>query len=346
MKKVLHIIVGLNAGGAEMLLVDLVRNSKHLFYSEVIILGDYFDLLDRVESAGVKVHQFNIDKSIIGFRKGLKSLAKILNNQDFDVVHTHMYHGLMLATWYHIFYRKINIAFTPNNVSFKSRYRDLFVRLMKSKRKADILFGESMIKNIYRDDYKIITNAINTRKFDLDENKYDELTFIQVGRLEPQKNHLHFLDIIREVKEQRKNFRVCIIGKGELETPIKNKIEKLGIGDVVEMWGYRTDIAEICNRAHVFIMPSLWEGLPVSMLEAGASGLLVFCTPVGSIPDYITEDTGVLSSIEEFSNNMIKIIDDYDELKVKGDNLKKKIFEDFDISSIAQKHLELYKEIS
>ena len=64
MKKVLHVIVGLNAGGAEMLLSELVSNSRDLFYSEVVVLGKYLDLLAHFEADGVKIHQLELNKSV------------------------------------------------------------------------------------------------------------------------------------------------------------------------------------------------------------------------------------------------------------------------------------------
>jgi len=92
-------------------------------------------------------------------------------------------------------------------------------------------------------------------------------------------------------------------------------------------------------------MPSLWEGFPISILEAGASALPVLSTPVGSIPSFLTEECGYLSEIEAFPEKMVEIMADYNKAKIKGEELRKKIQENFSIESVVLKHEKLYKSL-
>lgn len=94
-----------------------------------------------------------------------------------------------------------------------------------------------------------------------------------VGRFFPQKNHTFLVDIFAEVYKQNKNAVLLLVGGGELETEIKGKVEELNLTEAVKFLGVRSDIHRLMQAFDVFILPSLFEGFPVTMVEAQAAGL-------------------------------------------------------------------------
>ena len=94
-----------------------------------------------------------------------------------------------------------------------------------------------------------------------------------VGRFFPQKNHTFLIDIFAKVYQQNKNAVLLLVGGGELETEIKEKVEELNLTEAVKFLGVRSDIHRIMQAFDVFILPSLFEGFPVTMVEAQAAGL-------------------------------------------------------------------------
>ena len=120
----------------------------------------------------------------------------------------------------------------------------------------------------------------------------DQLVVIHTGRLTLQKNPPMLLAIFKEIVKQKPD-AVCLwVGTGELEGQYRYLIHLAGQEDRIRMMGVRSDISQLLQAADVFLFPSLWEGLPVSVIEAQASGLP--CV----IADTISKEVAVSSLVE------------------------------------------------
>ena len=148
-------------------------------------------------------------------------------------------------------------------------------------------------------------NAIDTNKFiynkDIRRQKRKELNienkFVvgHVGRFHPQKNHDFIIDIFKELNEKRKNSVLLLVGDGELRQSIENKVKELNLLDKVIFTGVRDDIPELLQSMDVFVFPSLYEGLPVTLIEAQATGLPCI------VSDTITHEAIISSNIQSVS---------------------------------------------
>lgn len=130
----------------------------------------------------------------------------------------------------------------------------------------------------------ILPNAINLKKYEFDENSREkirqefgasqEMALLgSVGRLSVEKNQRFIVEIFKEYHEKNPQSMLILVGDGALRGQIENEISKLGLKDSVILTGKRTDVGAILSGLDVFIMPSVFEGTPVSAIEARASGL-------------------------------------------------------------------------
>lgn len=166
----------------------------------------------------------------------------------------------------------------------KKIYHDSTVRVACSNEAAEHIFGS----NVRHDSITIIPNAIDTQLYKVN-NEFgkevkcefgitNEKVFIQVGNFYAVKNHSFTLDVFHALDNTFENWRLLIVGTGELEDEIKQKAEKLGLSRKIVFTGYRTDVYKLLQAADCLIMPSLWEGFPISTIEAQAAGLAVICS--------------------------------------------------------------------
>ncbi|MBN1230668.1 MAG: glycosyltransferase family 4 protein [Anaerolineales bacterium] len=123
---------------------------------------------------------------------------------------------------------------------------------------------------------------------------------INVARFTRQKGHTYLLDAIPEILNENPNTIFAFAGEGPYKNEIEEKARSLGINDFIRFLGNRKDIPRLLNAADIFVMPSLWEGLPMALLEAMAVGLPVVVTAVEGVKDMIeTNVNGIMIPIQD-----------------------------------------------
>ena len=156
---------------------------------------------------------------------------------------------------------------------------------------ADFLFScsrESAIwlyggKNANSDKCYIINNSIDTSKYEFNSSVRDKIrneleisnkiVIGQVGRIEKMKNHYYSLRVLKECLKYDERFILLIVGDGSLKQDVEQSIIDLNLKNNVIMIGNRKDVNELMQAMDIFVMPSLFEGLPLALVEAQASGL-------------------------------------------------------------------------
>jgi glycosyltransferase involved in cell wall biosynthesis len=119
----------------------------------------------------------------------------------------------------------------------------------------------------------------------------DDVVFGFAGRMAPEKNHRVLIEAFALLRRKRSNVRLRLLGGGVLEPKLKEQVRNLGLEDVVEFCGFSHDVARFLGSLDVYVLPSDFEGLPLSLLEAIASGLPVVATAVDGVPG-IVQNTG------------------------------------------------------
>lgn len=144
----------------------------------------------------------------------------------------------------------------------------------------EFLFGKECVAS---GEVTIIPNAIELERFSYNSSVReqaraelgvgDDIVIGHVGRFMPQKNHSFLIDVMAAVLKRHHNARLVLVGVGQLQGEIREKVNSLGIEGQVMFLGLRSDVDRLVQAMDVFVMPSLFEGLPVSVVEAQASGL-------------------------------------------------------------------------
>ncbi|MDO5349826.1 MAG: glycosyltransferase family 1 protein [Lachnospiraceae bacterium] len=155
---------------------------------------------------------------------------------------------------------------------------------------------------------KVVPNAVEVEKFTVQEEIRhkirvflevdDKIVFGHVGRFHFQKNHLFLIDVFNEIQKLMDNAIMILIGSGEEEPVVKQRVSEYGLEQSVKFLGTRKDTNELYQAMDAFLLPSLFEGLPVVMVEAQASGLPCF------VADNITKESDISGNVRFYSLSM------------------------------------------
>lgn len=289
--RVLHVVVNMNRGGAETLIMNLYRNidrSKVQFdfltYREGI-----FD--SEIKELGGTIHRIPYINEVGHFRY-IKSLNQFFSkNNDYTIVHSHLNRmsGFVLraAKKNGIRYCISHSHNTGGEGGILAKgykwYSGLFIPFNSdyafacSKAAAKWLFGRKA------NEATLLNNGIEPEMFlyqpDVRRMKRKELgisdQFVigHVGRFTKQKNHKFLVEIFAGFVKRNPNSILLLCGNGILQNDIEKRVKELNIQDKVKFLGVRSDIHQLLQAFDLFLFPSLHEGLPVTLIEAQASGI-------------------------------------------------------------------------
>ena len=186
----------------------------------------------------------------------------------------------------------------------------------------------------------LVHNAIDYDKYKFDMNVREEyreklnlegkLVFGNIGRFHFQKNQLRLLEIFKKISERKENTVLLLIGDGEEKNKIEDKIKELKLEDNVKLLGIRDDVEKILQCMDAIIFPSLFEGLPLVLVEAQANGLPIFASDTIT-KEIVIGDNVTQISLEKNNEYWAKIIlnskfgrcDNYERIQEEGYDIKK-----------------------
>lgn len=169
------------------------------------------------------------------------------------------------------------------------------VRLAPSDLAAEFMFGKGKTVHLLHNGVDLNFfryDAEGRRKIREEFSLEDKLVVGHVGRFHKQKNHRYLLEVFAKIRALREDAVLLLVGTGELEQPIRDRIQELGIGEAVIFAGQRFDIPQLLSAMDVFVFPSLYEGMPNTVIEAQATGLP--CV----IADTITREANITALVQ------------------------------------------------
>lgn len=362
--KIMYIIDSLKVGGAEMLLLAMVRAYAEAHEVSVVYFT-HGPLYEDVEALGVKVHRI----STMGIKdpRVLPRLVSLMNQEKPDVVHTHLsksdFGGIMAATLANV---PARVSSIHNVDPWREKwYLNAFMRQWMASCHMMIAVTEDVRKYViettrYPEDKLVtIANGIDTKRFDpntvqaLDKTEWgieaDSLTVGMIGRLEEQKGHHILLKTAAIVTKTVPNARFVIVGDGPLRANLEKQRDDLGLQGKVVFTGILRDIPGVLATLDVVTFSSLWEGLPVALLEAMSMAKPMVSTAVGGIPDVIVEgENGMLVPKENpqaLADKLTQVLQDKALADKLGTAARQTIEERYSSDSMHQQILELYQSI-
>lgn len=249
--------------------------------------------------------------SIKRFKDHMTACQKIIAEGKYDIIHDNI---LILSTGLMYYAQKmgipVRILHSHNSelgaTSWKKIRNRLFLPLLVrqatdyfacSDLAADCMFGKK--------EYTFIPNVVDGTKLQFKQKIRDavrqnfdasnKIVLITVGRLAEQKNPFYAIDVVNELKKNNKDIEYWWVGDGPLENKIKEYIKATHAGSYIHLLGRRTDVSELYQGADVFFLPSFYEGLPVTGVEAQATGLPCF------VSDTITQQFIYTDLVKTFS---------------------------------------------
>lgn len=253
----------------------------------------YYD--DEIIMRGGIIH--HITPKSKGILKNFNSIRKIVRKNHYECVLRTSQHSLsaleLLAAWLGGAKTRVFRSSNSNTTSgsaIQMLTHKVFgfmprcfanVKIAPSTEAAQFMFGKACVK---KGKAKIIHNGIDLSVYNYNEenrgNIRQELgisddTFIlgHVGRFNQQKNHRFLLEVFKEVCQKNKNSVLLLVGKGELEKDIRKRAEELEISNNIIFTGVRSDVPALLSAMDIFVFPSLYEGMPNTVIEAQATGL-------------------------------------------------------------------------
>lgn len=289
--RILNIVPNMRAAGIETFIMNVYRNiDREKVQFDFLVHNmkrEFFD--DEIEKLGGKIYRctYKDDKDIFKYIKDLNMFFK--KHKEYKIVHGHMQSMMPL----YLLIAKINnipvrIAHAHNGSyekSIKGFILHVFSRFSKCFSTNNWACSEIAGKYLFgKKPFEVIYNGIDIKKFEFNgevrEQKRKELNidddiFVigHIGRFELQKNHEFIINLFNELNKENKKTILILIGEGKLENKIKEKVKKLNLEKAVFFLGVRNDVNELYNAFDCFILPSIYEGLPVVGIEAQIANL-------------------------------------------------------------------------
>lgn len=299
--KVLHVFGFFDKGGAESMAMNLYRNiDRTKVEFDFVVHGNRVGANEE-EALSLGAKFFRVPeytgKNHFQYKQAWNDIFQ--KHPEYKIMHSHVRSTASIYFKIAHKYGVKTIAHSHNTSSgsgISAVVKDFFQRGIRkqadefigcSKEAGEWLFGEG-ISN--QENFHVLNNAIDAETFAYNpiirKKKRQELSIENkkvighVGRFHEQKNHEFLIDIFDSVHKKNPDTLLVLVGEGDSERKktMEKKVERLGLQDVVYFLGLRSDIPELLQAFDLFLMPSLFEGLPVALIETQAAGLPAIVT--------------------------------------------------------------------
>jgi len=329
MIKILQVIGGLRIGGAETVAMNILRNAdcdEYLFHYLVFgnTIGEYES---EVTSLGGKVIHMKSPSS--SYKNFYKNLTELIHNEKYDAVHCHTLFSsglvMKIAAKNNVKVRITHSHSIKNSVStslirvlYEKMARKLIIKYSThlfacSDAAGDMLFGNE----VYINKGVMINNGVDTNKHKYDQISRNEIRsrhsvgnkilIGHVGHMIEVKNQMFLIDIFEELIRINSDYCMVLIGDGEDREKIFEKAKSMNLHNNIIFTGNISEVDLYLNAMDVFVFPSLYEGLPLALVEAQTNGLP--CIISDTIPtDVKLTDLVEFVSLKELPSKWADII--------------------------------------
>lgn len=352
--KILHVITSLRTGGAEHLMVDLLPRLRDLGNEVELLVFDstLTAFYEELEQKGIKIHSLGIGGNVYHPRN-IFELRKFIGK--YDIIHTHNTACQLFAPIAKLLKcSKAKLVTTEHNATNRRRgkwYLKSIDKWMYARYNHIICIADQTYTNLVdyigqKPNISTIYNGVSVERFLLPINNIsgkEDFIITMVSAFREQKDQD---TLVKALKELPDNYRLQLAGDGVRRHEVEELANTLGVADMVDFLGIRTDIPDILGSSDVIVLSSHWEGLSLSSIEGMASGRPFIASDVDGLHE-IVKDAGILfphgdykqlaKEIKQLCNNPVH----YNIVARECQERAKQ----FDISIMAEKYNELYKSL-
>jgi L-malate glycosyltransferase len=357
----------LHVGGAEMLAARLgrqLRSECHFVYV----------CLDEAGTLGEELREEGFSVEVLGRRKGVdwrcaRRLANILRSAQVDLVHAHQYTPFFYGQFARLFYRQPAVLFTEHGrhfPDFPRLKRKIANRLLLERRDRVVGVGQAvrqaLIDNEGIPDHRVgvIYNGIDADGFHCEladkgparralGMAADDFVILLVARLDYLKDHATALRTMKRVVRKCPKAKLILVGEGPEQARIEELMKEHLLDAHVSFLGLRKDISRLLNASDLFLLTSISEGIPLTVLEAMAAGLPVVATSVGGVPEIVEKDqTGLLARSGDdvcLAEHILRLAASPELCGAMGRRGRERARTVFSESRMHARYLELYREM-
>lgn len=366
--KILHIITGLNGGGAEMMLYKIIKHSPNPSDHRVVSLISEGFFSQKIRDLGCIVESLDMTKNPLTFSPF--RLLRIIKDARPDAIQCWMFHANLIGGFFgrlagvkkivwgiHHSMTKYDrkILHLINKIGALMSYNFCDTVVCCGLRPLEVCKNSGYAPN----KLKCIYNGFATKAFFFDENARkkiraelgladDAFVIVHMARFHILKNHIGLLRIFAKLLVKNPNSHLVLVGEGiGGNAQIEAAIDELGIRANVKMTGFRTDSCAFYSAADITVLPSLSEGFPNVVAESMLCERPCITSEVGDCANItgrkdwtfeLSDEDGFAEKLFEFSK-MPK-----SELKACGQECRKRIIENFDIEKIYNEYAEIWRE--
>jgi glycosyltransferase EpsF len=297
MERVLQVVGGMNRAGAETFLMNVYRklDRTKLQFDFLVYTDEKQDYEDEIVSLGGQIIHMPCHAGF-GMIKSISKIKKVIREYGpYVAVHAHTLHNIAFVLLALKGFKNVKcIAHshcTQNAVraSFiKKLYEKWSLNIIRKNSKYCLACGEEAGLYLFGDKFReqgiVVNNGVDVETYFQSESisetekelwgiKSDDLIIGNIARFSPVKNHAFMIEFAKYLQKNDISFKMLLIGQGELYQEIAEKIKAERLEERVLLLGLREDIPKLLKTMDVFFMPSLFEGNPVTLVEAQASGI-------------------------------------------------------------------------
>lgn len=380
MKKILYIITKSNWGGAQRYVYDLATTISKDRYEVSVLTGNFGVLTDKLEMEGIKILQtnsfqrnINPFKDIFAFFKILKTIKK--ESPDIIHVNSSKIGGLGALAGRVAGVKKI--VFTAHGWPFREDRTEIQKIIIKFLSFLTVFLSHQTIC-VSKLDYKearnwpfckkkvsVIHNGIKNfglyerekaRKKILDKIIFSGGEFIDeksivigsMGELHKNKGYKYAIKALNRLSSCTDDFRYIIMGEGEERSYLEDKITDLDLEKKVFLFGFNSENRKLLSGCDIFLLPSIKEGLPYVLTEAGFAGLPIIATDVGGVSEIIDNlKNGILirpKDEKEIFNALKFAIENKEDLDKFSKGIKEKVLKKFSLEEMFKKTMSIYEK--
>ncbi len=367
---ILFLVNGFGIGGAEKALLELVKRINRRQFKVVVASVGQGGVLEQEfrnnsDACFIFPKKFSFDGSLIF------QVANILRNFRVDILQTTLFYADVIGA------SAAKLAGTPVHISWQTalaiptgnvaddRCRHILAYRMAASQMAHIVAVSHEVRQYFIKNRHIPPKKISTIHYGVDLERFqkvrrdvrkelnlspNDVIISVVGHLSEVKGHTFLLKAVSPLIKNKPAIHVLFAGDGQRRIVLQDEAQELGIRNHVHFLGVRSDVPDILQATDIFVLPSLYEGLPNVILEAMASSLPVVASRVGGIPEAVEDgrtgflfQVGDVPGLREF---LLRLVDDPILRKKMGTAGRKRVEKRFSMEKEIQQFEKLFLNLN